>query len=49
MQATKRTFRRATLMAAAFAVTVGVAARADEHRFTATNSVCMRRPALSSG
>jgi hypothetical protein len=39
MQATKRTFRRATLMAAAFAVTVGVAARADEHRFTATDPV----------
>lgn len=39
MQATKRTFRREALLAAALGVTVGVAARADEHRFTATNPV----------
>lgn len=39
MQAIKRTFRRAALLAAAMGVTVGVAARADEHRFTARNPV----------
>jgi len=39
MNTTKRIFRCATLMAAAFGVTVGVAARADEHRFAATNPV----------
>lgn len=39
MKTTKRIFRCATRVAAAFGVTVGVVARADEHRFAATNPV----------